>query len=284
MPIPALVLHEKLSLILCIMHIINLKYAASLKFAEKRVTRIHWFMFHDKKFWKLKQLNVRFFQMTVILSILCLKGNSEPSLLQSIPVLQNSKYLVNFNPRHRKGSKDQVIDPWIDDICTKQEIKRNALCILCLSDASSKWKKKATDFSKTVVEKSIFQDSEKTTNGKREKKNKIKAATSFRVSFAFKIHWTATGKSITPGYHSVLFCIVWQSATGQHMNYNAFNIKVTFTKEVISTLESTLTQIEHISKTQPLVLWRQWAHHTWFLGGSLLTGWAPVWTHRYQGH
>jgi len=48
-PMPILILHDKLSLILCVIHIINhLKYSASLKFTEKRSIGIYWFMFHDK--------------------------------------------------------------------------------------------------------------------------------------------------------------------------------------------------------------------------------------------
>lgn len=54
------------------------------------------------------------------------------------------------------------------------------------------------------------------------------------------------------------------------MNYNSFNIEVTFKKEILSTLESTVTQKEQILKVKQSVLRMQWTHWTWFLWGSRL--------------
>lgn len=59
MSLPSLILKDKLSLVLCVICVIDLKYSKLLKFTEKRAIEIYWFMFHEKKInWNLKQLNV----------------------------------------------------------------------------------------------------------------------------------------------------------------------------------------------------------------------------------
>lgn len=108
--IPSLILQDKLSLVLCVVCIINLKYSKLLKFTEKRAIGIHWFIFHGKKP-KLKYEAVQCVIFPKWLLFLDEKkfywsGNFEPHLLNSIAVSQLSKYPVNFNLDHFKNYHD----------------------------------------------------------------------------------------------------------------------------------------------------------------------------------